>query len=356
MDYDKPHRRLDLTTRRWVLITSQPIKQLILDSQANTDGKSPSPNHAEWCIYCPGRTQLTHPDIMQFPTENGTIRVTTKKDLKVFVTDEPTREGDGPYDCRSNYGVDETVVIGEIHNERLSTLPAKLLAESIAVCQTRIISLNGDKNLKNLIFWSDGNNMAKNLGRVHPQLHISGADTVFQRTHEEMTCCMRHFEMKERCLFCDIIKEEQRKRVRLVEETEHYLILSPYASRHPFELWIIPKIHEAYFENFLAKRKSDSNHWLELAELIQRILQQLENFLGAYFTYSLVLHNAPKVYQDTKPQQIEEFYHWRLRLKPYLKRQSREEDASGECTNPLSPEEATRLLKLSPREVEKWLK
>ena len=60
---------------------------------------------------------------------------------------------------------------------------------------------------------------------------------------EEIDGCKRHYDIKERCIFCDIIRQEMQTRTRIVLETPLFVALAPYAPRFPFETWIMPKKH-----------------------------------------------------------------------------------------------------------------
>lgn len=349
MDYQANHRRLDDVTGRWGLIIPDECENLFRKSR-ETRGLIPEPDaHVETCFYCPGHTQLTNKDIFTMSTPEGIIRVTTKKKMEVFVTEKPVNEADGRYSCANAYGVAETVVIGEPHHQRISTLPDLLLAASLEAVKNRILSLNEIKFLKHIMFYADGNNTNDEVGFIHPTWHIKGTNILKPRVTEKVSQSHRHFLTKERCLMCDIIKEETRVDLRIVEKTMNFMVISPYAARHPFETWIVPLRHNAYFETHNQHLSDQGLYWLELASVIKRLIQKLEIFLGPRFLYSLALNNTPLAYPQHENIKInlEDACHWHLRLKPYLKPTSIREDVEDESVNPLSPELATKLLQSS---------
>jgi len=59
----------------------------------------------------------------------------------------------------------------------------------------------------------------------------------------------QYYIYKERCVFCDAIRQETDSGIRVVAENEDFLTLAPYAPRFPFETWLLPKRHESAFEN-----------------------------------------------------------------------------------------------------------
>src|SRR5438309_66260 len=63
----------------------------------------------------------------------------------------------------------------------------------------------------------------------------------------------RHFDAKERCIWCDIVAQEVRAKERIVLESDHVVALSPWAARSPFELWILPRAHRSSFQSAIGQ-------------------------------------------------------------------------------------------------------
>ena len=51
-------------------------------------------------------------------------------------------------------------------------------------------------------------------------------------------------------MFCDIISQEMKQDLRVIELRGDFIALCPYAPRVPYETWIMPRTHEAAFERF----------------------------------------------------------------------------------------------------------
>jgi len=66
---------------------------------------------------------------------------------------------------------------------------------------------------------------------------------------EEVDSCWHYYDEKERCIFCDIIRQERDTGERVIGENEHFITLAPYAPRFPFEMWLLPKAHGSSYEN-----------------------------------------------------------------------------------------------------------
>jgi len=358
-----PNLRQDPLTWRWVKII--PAKESIIRTNFRI-WRTRFPvdleriKHDEQCYCCPDHAQLTNQDIAQCNTTYGRIRVTTIKGIDETVEGEPIFETDGPYSVGVPYGVAETVIIGDDHSLRLTELPTDMLAQSLDVCRARIADLNGNVHLRNFVFYNDGNlfdEAASNF--CHPRWHIKSRAYVLRRIHEEITGCSHYCyapENKERCLICDLMRHELALKTRIVTESDNFIVWEPHAARHPFETWIVPKVHGAFFERPNVDGSSLSLPELtELADLVQNVLRKLEILFGPRYLYATVLHNAPRKYLELGENKIGLAYHWRLRLVPRLGPGSFDEFVMGDYTHIVPPEKAAEILRMSPQEIEQWL-
>ncbi len=104
---------------------------------------------------------------------------------------------------------------------------------------------------------------------------------------EEMEGSKQYYIYKERCVFCDIIRQEtESRRFAWWPRTTRFLTLAPYAPRFPFETWILPKQHESAFEN------SSSQVYESLAKALKNLLMRADQVLDNP-AYNLVIHTAP---------------------------------------------------------------
>jgi UDPglucose--hexose-1-phosphate uridylyltransferase len=130
----------------------------------------------------------------------------------------------------------------------------------------------------------------------------------------------------------------------VVDQEGDFVAWCPYASRHPFEVQISPRRHQAYFTTL------DEAQARTLAELLARILRALDSaLLGA--DLNLCLSLSPSTQSFTKGrdglEQIEQFWHWRIELIPRLIPFGGFELGTDLAINPTAPEDAaTHLRKL----------
>ena len=91
-----------------------------------------------------------------------------------------------------------------------------------------------------------------------------------RRVREEVDNCWHYYDEKERCIFCDIIRQERDTGERIVGENEHFITVAPYAPRFPFEMWLLPKAHGSAYEN------NQSSIYASLARILKDALMRLD--------------------------------------------------------------------------------
>jgi UDPglucose--hexose-1-phosphate uridylyltransferase len=148
---------------------------------------------------------------------------------------------------------------------------------------------------------------------------------------EEMNGALEFYNYRGRCILCDIVHQELGTAKRVVLDTPNFLSYCPYASRFPFETWILPKHHNSHFED-IQKNEVD-----ELGTVLKTILLKLEKALDRP-AYNYIIHTSPF---DT---QLVPHYHWHLEVIPRLTRVAGFEWGTGFYINPTPPEQAAKVL------------
>ncbi len=160
-----------------------------------------------------------------------------------------------------------------------------------------------------------------------------------KRVKEEIYGAERLLRSFKECVFCRIIRDERALGERLVFENRDFAVITPFASRFPFEMAVFPLRHSPFFTT-LREGELES-----LAETMKAVLGKLKETL-ADPAYNLVLHQAP----DPGPAvegwpEIERIYHWHLEIFPILTKVAGFEWGTGFYINPVPPETAAGYLR-----------
>jgi UDPglucose--hexose-1-phosphate uridylyltransferase len=157
------------------------------------------------------------------------------------------------------------------------------------------------------------------------------------RIFEELGGAARFLIREGGCPFCRLVREESASRTRLVYEDSASVCFAPYASRSPFELWVVPRHHAADFGSATDAQLASA------AETLQRVLRLLDVLDGP--PYNLILHTAPL------RENVDDTYHWHWEIHPRLREIAGIELGTGLPVNPVSPEDAVAHLLAAAREA-----
>ena len=327
-----PELRKDPIHGRWVIISTERSRR-------------PSDFAAEerrlmggFCPLCEGNEDRTPPEIVAF-RDNGTppnspgwtLRVVPNKFPALRIEGELNREGEGIYDKMNGIGAHEVVIETPRHEETLVTLPLKNVENILLAYRERIIDLRRDQRLRYvLVFKNHG--VAAGASLEHPHSQIIALPIVPRRVSEEIEGAKTYFNYKDRCVFCDIIRQELQQKRRIITENKSFLSIAPFASRFPFETWILPKTHHPSFEHMAFSQ------YEQAAQILSDTLQRMNRVL-ADPPYNYIIHTS------SFPQLDAEHYHWHFEIMPKLTKVAGFEWGTGFYINPTPPEEAAEYMR-----------
>jgi UDPglucose--hexose-1-phosphate uridylyltransferase len=292
----------------------------------------------EHCPFCPGHEAMTPPEVLSYRQNGGApntpgweVRVVPNKFPALQVEGTLDREGEGMFDRMNGIGAHEVIIETPDHDRGLAAMSEAEIERVLWAFRERMLDLKQDHRLRYiLVFKNQGAEAGATLEHPHSQLIALPIVPDFVR--EEIEGARRHFEVKERCVFCDIIHQDLGDGRRVIQENADVIALAPYAPRFAFETWLLPKRHGARFEE-AARHEYES-----LARLLKAVLQRLDRALETP-PYNLVVHTSP--FSENVPDQ----YHWHVEIMPKLTRVAGFEWGTGFYINPTSPEEAARVLR-----------
>jgi UDPglucose--hexose-1-phosphate uridylyltransferase len=327
-----PELRRDPIHGRWVIISTERGRRpsdFVMEERRPIGG---------FCPLCEGNEDKTPPEIIAF-RDNGTppntpgwtLRVVSNKFPALRIEGEVGREGDGIYDKMNGLGAHEVVIETPRHYETLTTLPLKAVENVLWAYRERMIDLKRDQRLRYvLVFKNHGIAAGASLEHSHSQ--IIALPIVPKRVSEEIEGSQNYFHYKERCVFCDIIRQELQQKNRLIIENQAFLSIAPFASRFPFETWILPKTHYPSFEHM------ESPLYGQAAQILSETLHRLHQVLNDP-PYNYIIHTSSFSELDN------DHYHWHFEIMPKLTKVAGFEWGTGFYINPTPPEEAAQYLR-----------
>jgi UDPglucose--hexose-1-phosphate uridylyltransferase len=298
------------------------------------------------CRLCPPLID-SQPTLLRLPG-SGPWKVSVHPHLNPLyrIEGDSARRAEGIYDKMRPVGADELIVETPDHGRNLEDLADTHILSVIESWAHRVHDLKRDLRFKYVSIFKNHGALA---GQEWPHAHSRITATTFmpRRVSYELRAAREWFAEKERCVFCDIVKQEERQGKRVVDAQGNYVAFCPYAPRVPFEIWIMSRKHNHLFE----QPRANTNR-LHLATLLRRVLRRLSQVAPAYH---LVLHTAPNLIQskgETVPywKTIAEDYHWHIEILPIVETRSKSYSIKEVYFNALMPEQAAEHLRqLDPK-------
>ncbi len=173
----------------------------------------------------------------------------------------------------------------------------------------------------------------------HLCLDLYDLPQIPHRIAEELGGAARFVIREGECPWCRLVRDEPRRPERLIWQDDDTVAFAPFASRSPFEVWVVPRRHDSDFG-----QTSDAGI-AATAEALRQVLGSLSATLDGP-PYNLVLHTSPL------REQVDATYHWHWEIHPRLREIAGLELGTGLPVNPVSPEDAVEeLLARARREV-----
>lgn len=328
-----PELRKDPITDSWVIVSTDRARRPS-DFLRESTPREPS---GRFCPFCAGNESKTPPEVLAY--RNGSsanqpgwsLRVIPNKFPVLGIEGELDREGEGLFDRMQGIGAHEVLIESPEHALSLTDLSEKSIHQLLWAFRERVEDLRRDRRLRYvLLFKNHGEAAGATLEHTHSQL--IALPVVPKRVQEELDGAKAYYNFKERCIFCDLIRQESKSRTRLVMETDRFVVLEPYAARFPFETWILPKQHKSHF------KEADPHSLENLAWVLRATLRKIEKVLE-WPPYNLIVHTAPLQEEAT------DYFHWHIEIIPKLTRVAGFEWGSGFYINPTPPEESAQFLR-----------
>ncbi|HPW55534.1 MAG: hypothetical protein KA072_10285 [Thermoanaerobaculaceae bacterium] len=339
--------RFDPIRRRWTIIATERRFRPHEFRRREPD----EPGELGACPFEWGNEETTPPEILAFgPADRPRnapgwqVRVVANKFPALRVEGELTREGVGIFDRVAGVGAHEVIIETPEHMRPMADMEVGQIELVLRAWRERLADLRRDPRIRYaLIFKNHGREAGASLYHPHSQLIATPIVPVVVKG--ELEIARDHWRRKERCIFCDLILQERALGERVAWESEHFMLLEPFAASFPFETWLLPRRHQHDFAAASDPTLAD------LAAVLRSFLGRVRSLLSDP-PFNLILHTSPSPHPRAGLPEywttIELDYHWHLEFVPRITHIAGFEWGSGYSINPTPPEEAARYLREAP--------
>lgn len=239
----------------------------------------------------------------------------------------------GPYDVFDAVGFHE-LVVSRNHSRSFADMELSDIELIFKIFRDRYQEIAEDNCGQYVsIFHNFGREAGASIYHPHSQIistpilppqvarSIGGSENFFQTYREKVHDLLIEWELG------------QDKRI--IEKNEKFVAFCPFASRHPYEMRIFPRISNPRFEEITDQEIP------YLASILKSVLKRMSNILDRP-PYNFFIHTAPVKQVGLVSG---EFYHWHIEILPHIKIDAGFEIGTGIDINVVDPDEAAAELK-----------
>ncbi len=329
--------RFDMATNDWVVFApSRALRPHEAKPREPIRALEPVTN----CPFCPGRETFTPPEIYSVRSDASQpstwqVRVFANKFPALRIEEDPARVEDfSHFLSMGGCGAHEVVVESRQHDMVLAQQPVEQIELVLGTLQMRYRDLMRDRRFQTvIIFKNHGQGAGTSL--AHPHWQLIATPVVPRLLRAQHTTAEDYFDRTGSCLFCVMLAHELEAKSRIVAANDGFVAFQPFASRVPFETWIVPRYPQPSFTLL------EPNHMRSAAELLKTVLLKLYTGLDNP-DFNLTIDDVPRGDED------KEYFLWHIRILPRLSTPAGFELGSGMAINTVLPEESAAFLREVP--------
>ncbi len=327
-----PELRKDPVVGRWVIMATERSKRPSDFNKIHEERKGGP------CVFCAAMEKQTPPEVLAYrevgsaPNEPGwRVRAIPNKFPALRIEGPLGRRGEGLYDLMNGIGAHEVVIETPDHDRAMADLEPHQIEEVLWAYRDRVLDLARDDRFRYVIIFKN-HGVEAGASLEHPHSQLIALPIAPLSVQQELRGARDYYDLKERCIFCDIVSQEAQDRRRVILENDSFIVSCPFAARFPFEMVMIPKVHSSHFE------LATGAEYRALAQSLKASLGALKAALGDP-PFNYIIHSAPLREPESK------HYHWHLEITPALTKVAGFEVGTGFYINPVPPENAAAHLR-----------
>jgi len=292
------------------------------------------------CPFCKGNEEQTPVPIAHYD-ENGLIQEAPQSwAVRVVPNKYPSFSHNGSVErpvgadsselcsSSSSHGVQELIIPSSRHITSISELTELEFQLSLKAAQDRIKDLKSRQDVKHaMLFMNCRFAAGASLGHIH--LQLIGSPVISSHLQNRVDRDLAHRQSHDCSLIESLTNWEIEQSERVVELTDSFCVVCPYASRSPFQVRFIPRSNTGFLE-------LQTPALAELAGHCQKVIKSLESLIEEP-AYNLLLHLDPLA---------SEHCNWFVELMPRLTKGAGFELGTDIWVNPVPPESAAEKLRM----------
>jgi UDPglucose--hexose-1-phosphate uridylyltransferase len=283
MNFDRPHRRLNLLTGQWVLVSPHRARR---PWQGQVEKLPPEelPAYDPTCYLCPGNQRNTG---NQNPPYTSTF--VFDNDFAALLPPEGTesdRGTTGLFTAEPEAGLCRVVCFSPRHDLTLPVMAQEDVEDVVRTWTEQTLEIGALDYIRYVqVFENRGAMMGASNPHPHSQIWATGQ--IPNEPAVELERQAAYYQEHGKCLLCDYIAAERASGERVVVSNEHFTVVVPYWAVWPFEVLLVSHRHAGSLADL------DPAEVSALADILRQITTRFDNLFEISFPYSMGFHQAP---------------------------------------------------------------
>ena len=241
----------------------------------------------------------------------------------------------GIYHGKTGVGAHQLVITRD-HAKGFADLSPARAAKVFEIIQACHTMASNDKHAEYVSsFHNWGSSSGASIG--HPHYQVLTLPIVPAHTVHSLKGAKRYFAKHHRCVRCDIITYEKRKKVRVIEENQDAIAFAPYASKYALEVSVLPKKHAASF------RDTSPRIMRNVALLLQSVMKRIRKYANDP-DLNFYVHDVP-LDHETRGRNKYPYHHWHIEVIPKVSTTAGFELSTWIDINTIDPDHAAAIVR-----------
>ncbi len=285
----------------------------------------------DWCPFCPGSGKVPEQyEVFAYDNDFPALSVNPP------VPDDVATD---LYHTAPAYGKCEVILYSPRHTDCVHQLSDTHVRKLVDLWCERFTALRQDERIKYCFLFENRGDVV-GVTMPHPHGQIYGYPFIPKKIELETASAAQHYQKTSRCLFCDMLRDEQQAKERIIFENEHFTVFLPFFTEYPYGVYILSKAHKPYITDLTDAEKT------ALAITFKQTVGMLDTLFGYAFPYMMCMHNAP-----VNGREYHDDFHFHIEFFPPMRAADKQKfNASSETgvwahCNPTSPEQTAQELR-----------
>lgn len=277
-----PHRRLNLLTGDWVLVSPQRSERP-WQGQVERRPAEERPTYDPACYLCPGNERAGG---IRNPEYTGTY--VFDNDFAALHPDAPGGELSigGLLRAEGEAGICRVLCFSPRHDLSLPEMERSAIRRVVEVWTEEYATL-GSKDFIDYVQIFENKGEMMGCSNPHPHGQIWAQRSIPVEPARETERLRDYFREHGRSLLADYLRLELEQEERIVCENDGFVALVPFWAVWPFETMLISR---RPLRSLLDLTDAERE---QLADLLKRLTTRYDNLFGVSFPYSAGIHQAP---------------------------------------------------------------